>query len=112
MNKVSVIIPVYNVEDYLRETIDSIINQTMKDYEVIFIDDGSTDNSVNIIKEYIEKNGSMTICQENMLSVARNKGIELAEGEYIAFMDSDDKLPKDSLELRYNLAKENEEAEK
>lgn len=110
MYKVSVIIPVYNVEDYLRETIDSIINQTMKDFEVIFIDDGSTDSSVNIIKEYIEKNENMKlICQENMgPSVARNKGIELAEGEYIAFMDSDDKLPKDSLELRYNLAKENE----
>lgn len=110
MYKVSVIIPVYNVEDYLRETIDSIIDQTMKDYEVIFIDDGSTDNSINIIKEYINKNENMRlICQENMgPSVARNRGIELAEGEYIAFMDSDDKLPKDSLELRYNLAKENE----
>ncbi|MBY0755905.1 CDP-glycerol:glycerophosphate glycerophosphotransferase [Clostridium sardiniense] len=108
--KVSVIVPVYNVEDYLRETLDSIVNQTLDDFEIILIDDGSSDNSPNIIKEYEEKyNNVISIFQNNSgPGQARNNGIQIARGKYIVFVDSDDVLPRDSLEVRYNIAEETE----
>ncbi|MGL4849518.1 MAG: bifunctional glycosyltransferase/CDP-glycerol:glycerophosphate glycerophosphotransferase [Clostridium sp.] len=110
MCKISVIMPVYNVEGYLRETIESLENQTMKDFEVIFIDDGSTDSSKEILEACSKKHENFRlVCQENSgPSRARNKGIKLAKGEYIAFMDSDDIIPKDSLEVRYKLATEHD----
>ncbi|MGG7079208.1 bifunctional glycosyltransferase/CDP-glycerol:glycerophosphate glycerophosphotransferase [Clostridium sardiniense] len=108
--KVSVIMPVYNVEEYLKETLDSLVVQTLDDVEVILIDDGSTDNSKAIIEEYASKHSNIVgVYQKNSgPSKARNKGIELAQGEFIAFMDSDDLIPKDSLEVRYNLAVNND----
>lgn len=108
--KVSVIMPVYNVEEYLKETLDSLVVQTLDDVEVILIDDGSTDNSKAIIEEYTSKYSNIVgVHQKNSgPSRARNKGIELAQGEFIVFMDSDDLIPKDSLEVRYDLAVKND----
>lgn len=109
MYKISVIIPVYNVEDYIEETIESLLGQTLKDFEVIFIDDGSTDKSVDKIKKYLENNNNFRlIVQSNSgPGKARNKGLEEAKGEYIVFMDSDDLIPNNSLEIRYELASDN-----
>lgn len=108
--KVSIIIPVYNVEEYIEQTISSLLNQTLKEIEIILIDDGSTDSSREIIKRYSEKYDNINvILQDNSgPSIARNKGIKEAKGDYIVFVDSDDLLPENSLEIRYNTAvKEN-----
>lgn len=93
--KVSVIIPVYNVEEYLRECLDSIVKQTLREIEIICVDDGSTDNSLEILKEYALKDNRITVMvQENSGSgKSRNNGINNAKGEFIAFMDSDDFYP-------------------
>ena len=99
MMKYSIIIPVYNTSKYLKKCLDSIINQTYKDYEVIIINDGSTDNSLDIIKEYSSKNKSIKYksIKNSGLSVARNTGVSLARGEYILFLDSDDYIDKNLL---------------
>ena len=95
MSKFSIIIPVYNVEKYIKKCLDSVFNQTFKDYEVIVVNDGSKDNSIDVVKKYDVK----LINQENMgLSAARNTGVEQATGEYILFLDSDDYIDKDLLE--------------
>ena len=109
MVKVSVVIPVYNVEDYLVECLDSIVNQTLKDIEIICINDGSTDKSLDILNEYAKKDSRFKIfSQENGgHAVATNKGIEIAKGEYLYLMDSDDILKvQTALEDTYNLAEE------
>lgn len=92
--KFSIIIPVYNIENYLSECMESIAAQTFHDYEVILVDDGSMDNSGKLCDSYAEHYRQFRVFhQENKgLSVARNKGIELAEGEYILFVDGDDYL--------------------
>lgn len=97
---VSVIIPVYNVEKYLVECLDSIINQTYKDLEIIIIDDGSTDNSGIICDEYALKDNRVKVVhKENSgQSAARNLGIEIARGEYLTFIDSDDYVELDFVE--------------
>lgn len=97
---VSVIVPVYNVEKYLRQCLDSILGQTYKNLEVIIVDDGSTDSSADIIKEYKKKdNRIVTISQKNQgLSAARNVGIKKANGDYIMFVDSDDWIAPDIVE--------------
>lgn len=110
MVKVSVIIPVYNAGKYMKECLDSVISQTLKEIEVICIDDGSTDDSCNILMEYHEKYGNMVILrQENQgAGMARNKGIERANGKYICFMDADDFYAQnDVLECLYQHAEEN-----
>lgn len=106
--KISVIVPVYNVKEYIDETIKSIYNQTLKDFELILIDDGSTDGTYEMLKEYESKHNNIKLIkQENSgPSKARNVGLKEAEGEYIIFVDSDDLLPTDSFEFRYKLAKE------
>ena len=107
--KVSVIIPVYNVEEYLRECLDSVVNQTLKEIEIICVDDGSTDNSLEILKEYAKKDNRITVMvQKNSGSgISRNNGINNAKGEFIAFMDSDDFYPsRNTLENMYKKAKE------
>ncbi len=93
---VSVIIPVYNAEKYLRECLDSVVNQTLKDIEIICVDDGSTDGSKEILGNYREKdNRIIIITQENSGSgIARNTGVKLARGEFVAFMDADDYYPE------------------
>ena len=99
MPKFSIIVPVYNVESYLAKCLDSILCQSYKDYEIIAINDGSTDNSSKILKEYVDKyDNIIVINQENQgLSQARNNGVKEAKGEYIIFVDSDDFIEKDLL---------------
>lgn len=110
MKKVSVIIPAYNVEDYLEECLDSIVNQSLKDIEIICINDGSTDSSLEIFNRYASIYDNIKVfSQENKgLGATRNRGIDLAEGEYIYFMDSDDILELNALEELYRLSKEKE----
>ena len=100
MIKVSVIVPVFNVEKYLEECLDSLLNQTFKNFEVILINDGSTDGSDKICKEYVKKDSrfSYSVQKNQGLSSTRNKGIDFAQGEYIYFLDSDDWLETDALE--------------
>ena len=110
MPAVSVIIPVYNVEKYLNECLDSVINQTLKDIEIICVDDGSSDKSLEILKSYQEKDNRIKILiQQNKHSgVARNNGLKIAKGEYLSFLDSDDIFELDMLENMYNKAKEDD----
>lgn len=108
--KISIIIPVYNVEKYLRECLDSAINQTFKDIEIICINDGSTDSSSDILKEYEQKDNRLkVISQTNKgVSTARNVGIQNANGEYIMFVDSDDWLAKEACEKAYCTAQKSD----
>lgn len=110
MPKVSVIVPVYNVEKFLPRCLDSIINQTLKDIEIICINDGSPDNCLSILEDYAKKDSRIRIInQENSgPSVSRNKGILMAQGEYIGFVDSDDWLDPDFYEKLYAAAKESD----
>lgn len=108
MAKVSVIIPVYNVEKYIDKCLNSVINQTLKDIEIIIVNDGSPDNSQSIIDEYSRKDKRIiSLIQENgRQGKARNNGLKHATGEYISFIDSDDYIESDMLEKMYNKAKE------
>ena len=92
--KISVIIPVYNAEKYLKQLLDSITGQTISEIEVICVDDGSTDSSAQIIKDYMSKDERIhLLTQENLhAGPARNNGLALAKGEYVHFMDADDYL--------------------
>lgn len=105
--KVSIIVPVYNTEAYLERCLKSLVNQTLKDIEIICIDDGSKDNSVAILKKYSQLDKRIKIIeQENLgVSVARNNGLKLATGEYIGFVDSNDWIDLDFYEKLYNAAK-------
>ena len=109
MPKVSIIVPIYNVEKYLRECLDSLINQTLEDIEIICVDDGSTDNSLAILQEYANNDSRIKIIsQENQgQGIARNKGIDIANGEYIQFIDPDDWVETNMLEKLYKFANEN-----
>ena len=111
MPKISVIIPVYNVEKYLPECLDSVISQTLRDIEIVCINDGSPDNSLAILKDYAAKDSRIVLIdkQNEGVGKARNDGIRAATGEFIAFMDSDDYYPSpDVLEKLYTAAKEND----
>ena len=108
MVAISVIMPVYNSSGFLKKSIDSVQKQTLDDIEIICVDDGSTDNSVDVLNDLKDKYGNIQIiCQENSgPGIARNTGIENAKGEYIAFLDSDDiYLDDTALEKMYNLGK-------
>ena len=109
MSKISVIIPVYNVENYLKECLDSVTSQTLEDMEIICIDDGSTDNSSDILKEYSKKDNRIKIItkENGGQATARNLGIKEAQGEYIAFVDSDDFIEPTMFEKLYTKAKDN-----
>ena len=104
--KVSIIVPVYNVEKYLEESLNCIVNQTFEDFEVICVDDGSTDRSLGIIKRYVERdNRFKVICQKNAGGgAARNNGFLEAKGEYVIFLDSDDLFSPKLLEKAYEEA--------
>lgn len=108
--KVSVIIPVYNAEKYLNKCLDSIINQTFKEIEIICVNDGSTDSSLNILENYKNKDNRIIIInQKNLRQVAaRNNGMKIAKGEYISFIDSDDYIENNFLENMYKEAKNND----
>lgn len=101
--KVSVIIPIYNVEKYLQQAIESITCQTLKEIEIIAINDGSTDSSLDILTQIANKDNRIRIVSttNNGLSVTRNLGLYMALGEYVYFFDSDDLLEKDALEACY-----------
>ena len=96
MAKVSIIIPVYNVESYLRRCLDSVVNQTLKDIEIILVNDGSTDGSLAICEEYAKNDDRIKIItrKNGGLSAARNTGLDNATSEYIGFIDSDDWVDK------------------
>ena len=108
--KISIVIPVYNVEKYLRECLDSVINQTLRDIEIIIVDDGSTDNSGKICDEYASfDNRIKVIHQKNKgLGEARNEGLKFVKAQYIGFVDSDDYIDLDFYEKLYNAAIKNE----
>ncbi|MCL2218649.1 MAG: glycosyltransferase [Chitinispirillia bacterium] len=103
---ISIIIPVYNTEKYLRKCLDSILAQTLSDFECILIDDGSRDDSPAICDEYAQKDERIKVIhQKNSgASAARNAGLDIAHGEWITFVDSDDWINKNYLELMYNNA--------
>ena len=121
--KYSFIVPVYNTEKYLKKCLDSLVNQTYDDFEIIIVNDGSTDNSKSIIDEYKKKNKNIVVInQENQgLSMARNNGVKKASGDYIIFVDSDDYVEEKLLEeinknikkedvLRFQVIEENKES--
>lgn len=105
--KISVIIPVYNMEEYINECIDSVLKQTLQDIEIICVDDGSTDTTGEIIKEYCKTNSKISLIKQKNLGagVARNEGILKAKGKYVIFMDADDFYPEaDILKSLYERA--------
>lgn len=101
---ISVIIPVYNSEKYLKRCIDSVINQSYKNLEIIIVNDGSTDNSLNICKEYKKLDNRIILIDKKNggVSVARNAGIKVSKGELISFVDSDDWIARDFLKVLYD----------
>ncbi|WP_430840289.1 glycosyltransferase family 2 protein [Clostridium nigeriense] len=109
MVKVSIIVPVYNVEKYIRKCLESLVNQTLEDIEIIVVNDGSTDNSQNIIDEYASKFPHLLksfIKKNGGLSDARNYGLSYCNGEYIGFVDSDDYIDIKMYEKMYSKAKD------
>lgn len=102
--KLSIIIPVYNAEPFLRKTLDSVLEQSLKEIEVICVDDGSTDSSLSILHEYEGKDPRVKVlCQQNQYAgAARNKGLEAATGKYIHFLDADDSVLPYAYEALYN----------
>ena len=98
---ISIIVTVYNSENYIRKCLDSCLNQTFSDFEVVCVNDGSTDNSLSILQDYLQKDTRFTIVdQENQqLYMARYNGVKKAKNKYIFFIDSDDNLPPDAVEL-------------
>lgn len=107
--KVSVIVPVYNAEVFLHRCVDSLLNQTLEDIEIILVDDGSKDSSPAICDDYAEKHDNITVLhlENGGPAKARNKGIEIAKGDYIGFADSDDYSHPEQFEKLYQNAKEN-----
>ena len=105
---ISIIIPVYKVEKYLEKCIQSVINQTYENLQIILVDDGSPDNCGKICDEYAKKDHRIEVIHKSNggLSDARNKGLEIAKGEYIGFVDSDDYIELDMYEVLYNLLKQ------
>lgn len=110
MTKISVIVPVYNVEKYLARCLDSIINQTLTDIEIICINDGSTDRSLEILKEFVQKDSRIKLIDnpKSGPSISRNSGMKVAAGEYIGFVDSDDWIDADFYEKLYAAAKKHD----
>lgn len=105
--KFSIIIPIYNVEPYLRCALDSIKNQTLQDFEVICVDDGSVDNSLDILREYAKNDARFKVISQSNAGqgIARNRAIDISQGEYILFLDPDDYIESNTLELLYTTFK-------
>lgn len=106
--KVSIIVPVYNVEEYLPECLNSLISQTLQDIEIICVDDGSPDRSPEILEEYAKKDKRIKVIHKKNggLSSARNAGLEVARGKYLFHVDSDDYLEKEACEIAFRKAEE------
>ena len=102
--KISIIIPVYNSEEYIGRCLDSILNQSFSDFEVICLNDGSSDNSLSLLKEYELKDDRIKVYSHSNMGIARtrNKGIELAKGKYIMFIDNDDFIDSNYLQTYYD----------
>ena len=107
---ITVVVPIYKVEKYLEKCIDSIIKQTYENLEIILVDDGSPDKCPQICDEYAKKDSRIKVIHKKNggLSDARNAGIDIAKGEYITFVDSDDYIEKDYVEVLYDSIKEND----
>jgi len=107
--KISIIIPVYNVEKYLEQCLESLVDQTLREIEIILINDGSTDNSAKICEKYVKKDGRIRLINQKNKgpSAARNAGLKTAKGEFIGFVDSDDWIDLDFYEKLYNAAAQN-----
>ena len=105
--QISVILSAYNEERFIRKAIESVVNQTLKDIEIIIINDGSTDDTLDIINSYADKDKRIVVIdQENIgLGASRNKGMKIAKGEYVTFLDGDDWFREDAFEIAYNEAK-------
>ena len=106
--KVSIIVPVYNVEKYIRRCIDSLKNQTLEDIEIILVDDSSTDSSLEICKKAAEEDSRIKVIHKvnEGAGLARNAALEIAEGEYIGFADSDDYIDKEMYKTLYEKAEQ------
>lgn len=104
--KVTVIIPCYNAETFIGECLDSVVNQTLTDIEIICVDDGSTDDTYAILNDYAKNDNRITVLQQinSGAGVARNKGLNIATGEYLAFLDSDDVFEPEMLDKMYKTA--------
>ncbi|MBC5624031.1 glycosyltransferase [Clostridium sp. NSJ-49] len=104
MSKISIIVPIYNVELYVERCIESILNQSLSDFDLILVDDGSTDKSGEICEGYAKKDSRIQVIHKKNggLSSARNAGIEIAQGKYIAFVDGDDFIHKDMYKILYD----------
>ena len=108
--KISIIMPVYNVEDYIGKCIDSVLAQTLKEFEFLIVDDGSKDKSGQICDEYAAKDSRIQVIHKENGGApsARNTAMEIAKGKYMYFMDADDWAEKTMLEKLYNTAEENQ----
>lgn len=104
--KVSIVVPIYNAENYIHECIDSILDSTLKEIEIIIINDGSKDSSGKIIDEYAKKDSRIKVIHQKNSgpATARNKGIKVAKGKYVGFVDSDDTIESNMYEVLFNLA--------
>lgn len=107
--KVSIIIPIYNTEKYVSQCLESVLNQTLRDIEIICINDGSRDNSLRILQNYAQQDNRIVVVdiKNSGAGIARNKGLEIAKGEYIGFIDSDDWVSENYFEELYTLTKAN-----
>ena len=104
---ISIIMPAYNAQKYIKESIDSVLNQSFENFELIIINDGSKDNTEHIIKEYQDQRIVLISQKNGGVSNARNAGLKLAKGKYITFLDADDTFPKDSLKSRFEYLESN-----
>ena len=105
--KISIIVPVFNSADYLRRCLNSLINQSLKEIEILIVDDCSTDNSIEIIEEYLRKSNQIIFIKNetNVLpGVIRNNGVQMAKGKYIMFVDSDDWIDSKACEVLFEIA--------
>jgi len=104
MDKISVIVPVYNVEKYVKKCLESISNQTYKNIEIIIVNDGATDNSEKICREFVgnEDRAKLYTKENGGLSSARNHGMQFVTGNYVLFIDSDDYISEEMIEELYN----------
>ena len=105
--KISIIVPIYNMEQYIGETIESVLKQTMSDWELILVNDGSNDRSLDICRDYATHNVRIKVIDmsNSGVSAARRCGLQVASGEYVTFLDGDDLLFSDALEYAYRTLK-------
>ena len=111
MPKISIVIPIYNVQNYLRQALDSVINQTLTDIEIVCVEDCSTDNSRAIVQEYAQKDSRIKLIlneKNKGVAVTKNRGIDSATGDYIMFLDSDDWYEQNACEIAYNNIRKNQ----